>query len=150
MKKIRDSLISGAGIFLGVALLALITDYSGYPLLISSFGSTCLVLFALPASPISRTKCVVMGHTISSGVGVLFLYLFGSAAASHWALVALACALGVILMLVTDTLHPPAGGNPIVIMLFVQPDWQFIFVPTMLGAIILVIVAHAYNHLLGR
>jgi CBS-domain-containing membrane protein len=53
-------------------------------------------------------------------------------------------------MSLTRTVHPPAGSNPLIIMLS-MPKWDFLLFPTLTGAVILVVVAVLFNNLMkGR
>jgi CBS-domain-containing membrane protein len=56
---------------------------------------------------------------------------------------ALACAKS--LMHLTRTVHPPAGSNPIIVMLSV-PDWSFLMTPTLCGSPMLEAVALVFNN----
>jgi CBS-domain-containing membrane protein len=55
-------------------------------------------------------------------------------------------ATAVALMMLTRTIHPPAGSNPVIIFL-TQPSWHFLLFPTLIGALILVVVALIYNNI---
>lgn len=45
----------------------------------------------------------------------------------------------------TRTVHPPSGSNPVIVFL-TQPTWGFLLLPTLVGALVLVIVALVYNN----
>lgn len=51
----------------------------------------------------------------------------------------------VALMMMTRTVHPPAGSNPVIVFL-TQPEWSFLFFPTLVGSFALVAVALVYNN----
>ena len=59
---------------------------------------------------------------------------------------ALALSAAIALMLITRTVHPPAGSNPLIIMLTLS-HWGFLWVPTLLGAMLLVLIALVFNNL---
>ena len=48
-------------------------------------------------------------------------------------------------MQLTDTVHPPAGSNPVIVML-TAPSWNFLLTPTLIGALLLVLVAVFFNN----
>ena len=52
-------------------------------------------------------------------------------------------------MIVTKTIHPPAGANPIIVILNGQ-GINFILYPVAIGALIIVFFAITYNRLLKR
>jgi CBS-domain-containing membrane protein len=62
-----------------------------------------------------------------------------------WSL-ALATGLGVTTMLLTKTTHPPAGANPMLIMLTGQ-SWSFLFTPVLLGSCVIVVLGLVLNKL---
>ena len=74
-------------------------------------------------------------------MGLVCLSVFGA----HWSAVALAVATAIALMMVTRTVHPPAGSNPVIVFLL-QPSWSFLFFPTLVGALVLTAVALVYNN----
>lgn len=49
-------------------------------------------------------------------------------------------------MQATDTMHPPAGINAL-IMVVAHPSWTFVFVPVLAGAVCLVLFASSYHGL---
>ncbi|MCX5946412.1 MAG: HPP family protein [Cyanobacteria bacterium] len=129
------------GGFLAIASVAGLTNLFSVALVVGSFGATCVLVFGYPDVPFSQPRHVVFGHLISSVVGLVFLSVFGP----HWWAVALAVATAIALMMVTGTVHPPAGSNPVIVFL-VQPAWSFVLFPTLVGALLLLAVALVYNN----
>lgn len=126
---------------LAIAAVAALTDSLSVALLLGSFGASCVLVFGYPDVPFSQPRNVVAGHVISSLVGLVFLVAFGP----HWWAVALAVGTAIALMMLTRTVHPPAGSNPVIIFL-TQPSWGFLLFPTLVGALVLVAVALIYNN----
>jgi CBS-domain-containing membrane protein len=137
----KTILLAGLGGFLAISVLAIITDYFSTALLLGSFGASCVLVFGYPDVPFSQPRNVVFGHVLSSLVGLICLSVFGM----HWWAVALAVGASIMLMMLTRTVHPPAGSNPVIVFL-TQPAWGFLLFPTLMGAVILVVVALAYNN----
>jgi len=52
----------------------------------------------------------------------------------------LAVGTALAVMLVTRTVHPPAGSNPVIIFL-TRPDWSFLLFPTLAGIMVLLFLA---------
>ena len=141
MKKIFTAILGGVAAMLGIALLSLGQSMNaGWQLLMAPFGATAVLLFAAPLSPFSKTLNVIGGHLLTATIGLLFAeYIdFGS-----WT-VAVATGLAIALMVITNTLHPPAGANPILIIQS-QQGWTFLMEPVLLGAIGLVISAKVFE-----
>lgn len=110
-------------------------------LILGSFGASCLLVFAYPQSPFAQPRNVVGGHCIATLTGLVFLSLLGA----HWWSMALAVGTAIALMLLARMPHPPAGSNPLIVML-AGAGWDFFFTPTLLGSLILVGVALLYNN----
>jgi CBS-domain-containing membrane protein len=61
-----------------------------------------------------------------------------------WVL-ALAVGSSIAAMMATRTVHPPAGSNPVIVFLG-HSGWGFFLFPVLCGAVILVLIAWAYNN----
>jgi CBS-domain-containing membrane protein len=138
----RDVWVSWLGTFAAIGIVAYLASATHRPLVLGSFGASCVLLFAFPASPFSQPRNVIGGHVVASAVGLVFLALLGA----HWWSTALAAATAISVMLLTKTVHPPAGSNPVIVMLS-APGWSFILTPTLVGALALVTVALLFNNL---
>ncbi len=133
---------SFVGGMLAIGTVALLTSVTATPLVLGSFGASCVLLFGYPDNPFSQPRNVIGGHFLTSLTGLAFLGMFGSA----WWSLALALATAITVMHVTRTVHPPAGSNPVIVMLG-MPGWQFLLTPTLLGAVAIVAVALLFNNL---
>ncbi|WP_369688942.1 HPP family protein [Bacillus sp. FJAT-26390] len=108
------------------------------------FGASCVIAFALPESPLAKPRSIVGGHLISTGVGLAMLQLFGT---STWSL-ALSVGLAILLMQYTKTVHPPAGADPLVVIIS-GASWSFLITPVLLGAVIIALAAYVYRRMLA-
>lgn len=72
-------------------------------------------------------------------MGLVAAWLFGYGPLG----LAIGVGLGTAGMILTDTVHPPAGANPIVIA-FAQPSWSFLFAPVLVGAVFIVLAGIVY------
>ena len=138
----KELAFASAGGFIAIALIGFLTHTLQYPLVLGSFGASCVLLFGFPKSPFSQPRNVIFGHLFSTLVGLLFFHLIGD----MWWSMALALATAIAVMLATNTVHPPAGSNPIIVFLLGAP-WSFLITPTLVGAVILVLVALFYLNL---
>ncbi|MDZ4262203.1 MAG: HPP family protein [Pseudomonadota bacterium] len=138
----KNVFLAWLGGFIAIAVIAGLFEGTTLPLVLGSFGASCVLIFGYPDVPFSQPRNVVFGHLISSLSGLVFLTLLGP----HWWSVALAVGTAIALMMMTRTVHPPAGSNPVIIYLL-QPGWGFLFSPTLLGAVLLVLVALIYNNM---
>jgi CBS-domain-containing membrane protein len=117
---------------------------SGQALVLGSFGASCVLLFGFPAGPFSQPRNVIGGHVLAAAVGLAFLMAFGPG----WLPMACAAAVAVALMILTRTVHPPAGSNPVIIFVG-HSTWSFLFMPTAAGAVMLVAIAWAFWRIQG-
>ena len=140
------SLVAGVGAMLCITILASLEQLNGATLwLMAPFGATMVILFGLPDSPLAQPKNIILGHILTTLVGLIILYFLGVSAGS----LGLAVGLAVALMLATKTTHPPAGANPLVVMLSGQ-TWGFVVTPVAIGAIIIVLFGLVYHRWVCR
>jgi len=104
--------VAGAGGFLAILALASARAGLGANVLIAPFGASCVLVFAIPQSPLAQPRNVIGGHMISTAAGLLVFYLLGQTPLAF----ALGVGLAVTAMLLTGTVHPPAGADPIVVI----------------------------------
>jgi CBS-domain-containing membrane protein len=134
--------IAWLGGTIATATLAIMGSSIELIMILGSFGASCLLIFAYPASPFAQPRNVIGGHFIATFTGLVFMTLFGI----HWWSMATAVGTAIALMLVFRMPHPPAGSNPLIVMLGAV-NWNFLITPTLLGSIVLVIIALIYNNL---
>lgn len=139
---LKEVAFAWAGGFSAIATIGFLTQATNLPLVLGSFGASCVLLFGFPKSPFSQPRNVIGGHVISTLIGLLFFHLIGG----EWWSMALALATAIAVMLITRTVHPPAGSNPVIVFLLGAP-WSFLITPTFVGAVILIGVALLYLNL---
>ena len=114
-------------------------------MIVGSFGATAVLLYGAPQAPFSQPRCVIGGHTVSA--------LIGSAAAFGLppSVAAPAAVSGsLVAMMVTKTVHPPAGGTALIATLGgpkVQALGLMYGVPACVGACVMVSTATAFHAL---
>jgi CBS-domain-containing membrane protein len=109
--------------------------------LAGSFGSSMVLLFGYPESPFAQPKNVFFGHLVTSIVGVLILKFLP---VDQFLQIAIAVGLGIFVMIILGVTHPPAGGNPIVIIVGVY-SYDFLLNPIIFGSIIIIFYAIILN-----
>jgi CBS-domain-containing membrane protein len=135
----RSIVLAGLGAFVGLAFVGLLAQETSEPWILGSFGATCVLLFGFPSSPFSQPRNIIGGHVLTSLTGLVCLQLFGPG----YVPMAVAAASALMLMMLTRTVHPPAGSNPVIIFA-AQPGWSFLALPTMFGAVALVLIGWLY------
>ena len=141
-----NAIISASGAFICICFLAYLnSSIEGAIWLIPPFGASMVLVMAVYDSPLAKPKNLILGHILSALSGVIIFYLLGNTFIS----LGLGVALAVFVMMITNTVHPPAGANPIIVILTGQ-SISFVFLPVAVGAIIIVVFAYLYNKLLNR
>ena len=138
--KLKIAILAGIGATVCISLLAYFSSQTEVLLLMAPFGATMVILFGLPESPLAQPKNIVLGHLITVAVGMIILYSLGVNAFS----LGIAVGLSILLMLLTNTTHPPAGANPLVVMLAGE-DWSFMMMPVSFGAFVIGLFGWLYH-----
>ena len=112
--------------------------------LIASFGSSMVVLFGYPESPFAQPKNIFFGHLLTSLVGVLFVIFIPL---PIFVSIPLAVGIGVGLMILLNVPHPPAGGNPIIVIMG-SVSFDFLINPIISGTIIILIFGIILNRII--
>ena len=142
----KNNLISAIGAFICISVLAVLNSFDESNLwLIPPFGASMVLVMAVHESPLAHPKNVLFGHIISAFSGVFIFAIFGFSSLSVGAGVGLA----IFLMMLTKTVHPPAGANPIIAILGAKGA-GFIIIPVAAGALFIVLFAIIFNKLLNR
>ena len=109
--------------------------------LIASFGSSMVLLFGYPESTFSQPKNIFFGHLLTSLVGVFFLYLIPL---PIYIIIPISVGFGVGLMILLKVAHPPAGGNPIIVIMG-SVSLDYIINPIIIGTGIILIFGIVLN-----
>ena len=147
MKKVNITKSVLAGLFstVTIGVLTLLTYKTELGVfLIASFGSSMVLLFGYPESPFAQPKNIFFGHLLTSMVGIIFLYLVPL---SIFLLIPLAVGFGVALMILLNVTHPPAGGNPIIVIMG-SVSLDYLVNPIIIGSLIILAFGVILNRLI--
>jgi len=131
---------AGTGGAIAIATLVILGHATDNLLLMAPFGATCVLMFSLPASPLSQPANVIGGHIISITIG-LALHSF---LPLDWWSMGLAVGIAITAMSILRVTHPPAGADPLVVFLS-SPGWDYLIFPVAIGSIVLVITAWIFH-----
>jgi len=131
------SLSAFAVIFL-LSFVSLNTSY-GYIIAVS-FGATMVILFVYPTSSFAQPKNIFFGHVITAMSGIFFLEISLPLTLA----IAAAVSVGIFLMIISNLVHPPAGGNPIAILLGGH-NLDFLFPTILFGTILIILLGVIIN-----
>ena len=144
-KLLKKAFIAGFFSTLTIGILAILTYKSPFGLFIAaSFGSSMVLLFGFPESPFAQPKNVFFGHLVSASVGVFFVNLIPL---PIYISIAFAVGIGIFLMILLDVVHPPAGGNPILVIIG-SVSYDYLIFPVITGCIIVILLAIFINKLI--
>jgi CBS-domain-containing membrane protein len=127
---------------LAISLLMVLTTATGVPALMAPLGASCFLVFAAAESPFAQPRSVIGGHLVATATGLLVLTLAGP----EWWAMGIAVGLAIVAMQLTRTGHPPAGADPLVVLL-TRPEWLFLATPVLLGATAIIGTALVFNNL---
>ena len=141
-KILFKSFIAGLFSAITIAALTYLTYKTPYGVfLIASFGSSMVLLFGYPESPFAQPKNIFFGHLATSLAGIFVLYFIPLPLYIN---LPIAVGAGVALMIVLNITHPPAGGNPIIVIMG-SVSLDYIINPIISGTIIVLIFGVILN-----
>ena len=142
MRNLKQSIFAGLFSILTIGILTFLTYKTEYGVfLIASFGSSMVLLYGYPESPFAQPKNVFFGHLLTTIVGMFFLYFVPL---PLYIMIPFAVGFGVGLMILFNVTHPPAGGNPIIVIIG-SVSFDFLFSPVVTGSVIIIIFAIIIN-----
>ena len=145
MGNLKQSFYAGAFSIFTIGVLTALTYKTELGIfIIASFGSSMVLLFGYPESPFAQPKNVFFGHLLTALVGIFFLYFIPL---PLFIIIPLAVGFGVGLMILFNVTHPPAGGNPIIVIIG-SVSIDFLLSPVISGSIIIIIFAIVLNRLI--
>ena len=144
-KEFIQPLLAGLFSIITIGVLTLLTYKTELGVfLIASFGSSMVLLYGYPENPFAQPKNIFFGHLLTSVVGIVFLFF---AALPTFIIIPLAVGLGVSLMILFKVPHPPAGGNPIIIIIG-SVSIDYLISPIIIGSIIIIVFGIVLNRLI--
>ena len=142
MGNIKQSIFAGLFSIITIGILTLLTYKTEFGIfLIASFGSSMVLLYGYPESPFAQPKNVFFGHLCTALVGVIFVSFIPLPIYIN---IALAVGAGVFFMILLNIVHPPAGGNPIMVIIG-SASFEYLINPIIFGCIIILGLAILVN-----
>ena len=141
----KKAFIAGIFSIITIGCLTLLTYKTEFGVfLVASFGSSMVLLFGYPESPFAQPKNIFFGHLLTALIGVIFVNFIPL---PIFITIPLAVGIGIFLMILMGVTHPPAGGNPIIVIIG-SASFSYIINPIVIGTIIVLIFGIILNRLI--
>lgn len=119
-----------------LALMAILyfLDILTHAAIVAALGASAFIIFAMPRSVTAQPRNVIGGHIMGLIAGSLcfFTLLYPPLGISerflHLCAAALSVGLALLLMVITDTEHPPAAATALGIVAYGWSLWTAVFV----------------------
>ena len=145
MNNIKQSFLAGFFSIITIGVLTILTYKTEFGIfLIASFGSSMVLLYGYPESPFAQPKNIFFGHLLTAIVGLIFLYFVPL---PLFLIIPLSVGFGVSLMILLNVTHPPAGGNPIIVIMG-SVSIDYLLNPIIIGTIIILLFGIIINRLI--
>jgi len=140
--KTLKAFVSGVLSAITIGCLTLLTYKTSFGLfLVASFGSSMVLLYGFPDSPFTQPKNIFFGHFLTTLIGILFANYIPLPIFIN---IALAVGVGIFFMIILDVVHPPAGGNPIIVIIG-GVSYEYLINPIIFGCIIILLFGIILN-----
>jgi CBS-domain-containing membrane protein len=143
--KLLAVVAGAAGGAIAIGAMEFFSARAAYPLMAVPFATSIVLVLGSPQAEPAQPRALIGGHLVSTAVGLLAVKLFGPA---PW-IAALAVGLAMIAMHLTGTFHPPAGIDPLVIVVN-DLSWGFLIAPVAVGVALLTLFALVWHNLVAR
>ena len=149
LETLKKSAIAGFFSIFIIGTLTYLSYETEYGLfLVASFGSSMVLILGYPESPFAKGRNVFFRHIITSIAGLIcYSILVIHFSISVTAVIPISVGLGIFFMILLNSTHPPAGGNPILIILGGH-SFDFLLSPLISGCIIIILQAYFINHVI--
>ena len=144
-RRLLAALVGAAGGAIAIGSMEAFSIERAFPLFAIPFATSIVTVLGSPKAEPAQPRALVGGHLVSTLVGLLVVKLCGPA---PWA-AAVAVGLAMMAMHLTGTFHPPAGIDPLVVVVN-NMSWSFLIVPVGIGALLLATFAFAWHNLIWR
>lgn len=138
-------LAGAAGGAVAIGGMEFIAAYHAMPVMGIPFATSIVLVLGSPEAAPAQPRALVGGHLLSSLVGLVLLTALGP---QPW-VGALAVGVAMAAMHATRTFHPPAGIDPLLIVVDNLP-WSFLLLPVAAGTLLLAAFAYAWHLLVRR
>ena len=138
-------LAGAAGGAVAIGIMEAFSTRAAIPLMAIPFATSIVLVMGSPDVEAAQPRALVGGHLVATIVGLIVVKVAGP---EPWA-AAVAVGLSIMAMHLTRTFHPPAGIDPLLVVVN-NMSWSFLLVPVAVGAILLALFAFIWHLLIRR
>ncbi|KAL2820547.1 HPP family-domain-containing protein [Aspergillus cavernicola] len=147
------------GVFCGVLLISEVSlhipEFQNHhaPIIVGSFGAAAVLEFCAIESPFAQPRNAVISQLLASVIGVTISKLFALTPSAHSKpeiAGSLSCAITTMAMVLTNTVHPPAGATALLAATELQEVGWFLIPVILLGCSLMLTVALLLNNIQRR
>ncbi|KAL4925413.1 HPP family protein [Aspergillus undulatus] len=123
------------------------------PIIVGSFGAAAVLEFCAIESPFAQPRNALFSQVLASIIGVAIAKLFALNPAAHAKpelAGSLACAITTVAMVLTNTVHPPAGATALLAATELQGVGWWLIPIMLLGVSLMLAVALLLNNIQRR
>jgi CBS-domain-containing membrane protein len=137
--------IGGVGGAVAIAIMELLSTRNAFPLFAVPFATSIAMVMGTPETAPAQPRPLIGGHLVCTLVGLIVLNIAGP---SPW-VAAAAVGLSIVAMHLTRTFHPPAGVDPVIVVMN-DMSWTFLLAPVGAGALLLAVFAYCWHNTFRR
>jgi CBS-domain-containing membrane protein len=142
MRRVIAVVAGATGAAIAIAAMELLAEGSAIPLLFVPFATSIVLVMGSPQVAAAQPRALIGGHLVATVIGLLVVKITGPGITAA----ALAVGLAIMAMHLTRSFHPPAGIDPLVVVLH-NMSWSFLLVPVAVGACLLAAIAFLWHNL---
>ncbi len=140
-------LAGAAGGAVAIGSMEAFSASTAFPLVAIPFATSIVTVLGSPKAEPAQPRALIGGHLLSTLIGLIIVKLSGPA---PWvAALAVGACLAMVAMHLTGTFHPPAGIDPLVVVVNNMSS-SFLFAPVAIGALLLTLFAFTWHNLVAR
>jgi CBS-domain-containing membrane protein len=157
LRHIFDSFV---GSFIGILILSYLDQFwllerSDVVMIVGSFGAQAILIFVTPTVPLAQPWNCIVGNFVGATIGVtsfkFFKMMVDDVEAWIWIASAVAVSLAIVVMLLTKSLHPPAGATALIAVQGSQRihdlGYYYVLFPAVVASTLQVLIGVILNNL---
>jgi CBS-domain-containing membrane protein len=142
MQRMTAVIAGAGGGAVAILVMELLSERAALPLMLVPFATSIVLVMGSPEIEAAQPRPLIGGHVVATLVGLLVVKIAGPGLFTA----ALAVGLAMVAMHLTKSFHPPAGIDPLVVVLN-DMSWSFLLVPVVAGACLLAAFAFVWHNL---